>query len=189
MNDLELRMYGLVNYQLSGIQQGIQFSHGLVEYSQRMKRLGEHKQSLAEQYERWADKWKTVIILNGGTTNDKINMNDGLPKGTLNKHLLSLASANIEFSFFHEPDLGDQLTSIVFIVDERVFNKSKYPDFDDWILINYGDLIKFDKDLEFEAFKKSPSDEDRKICEKWIDFVGGEKNVFLRNFLKDFRLA
>ena len=32
-NKLELRMYGFVNYQLTGIQMGIQFSHALVEYS------------------------------------------------------------------------------------------------------------------------------------------------------------
>ena len=30
---------------------------------------------------------------------------------------------------FNETDLGDQLTSVVFIVDERVFNKDKYPNF------------------------------------------------------------
>ena len=29
---LELRMYGLVNYQLTGIQKGIQFLHAVVEY-------------------------------------------------------------------------------------------------------------------------------------------------------------
>ena len=34
MENLELRMYGLVNYQLTGIQQGIQFLHGVVEYGQ-----------------------------------------------------------------------------------------------------------------------------------------------------------
>jgi hypothetical protein len=38
--NLELRMYGLVNYQLTGIQKGIQFLHGVVEYSQSANRVG-----------------------------------------------------------------------------------------------------------------------------------------------------
>ena len=42
MNKLELRMYGFVPYNLSPIQQGIQYGHAVVEYSQRMKYLGEH---------------------------------------------------------------------------------------------------------------------------------------------------
>jgi hypothetical protein len=189
MDDLELRMYGIVPYNLSPIQQGIQFGHAVVEYGQRMKRLDENKQSLTKQYDQWANKWKTFIVLNGGTTSNKINLNDGLPYGTLNKHLLTLANANIEFSFFHEPDLGDQLTAIVFIVDERVFNKKKYPDFSDWVIINYGGLVRTVNDIDFETFKNSNNYEDRKVCQEWIDFVGGEKNVFLRNFLKDFKLA
>ena len=39
MKKLELRMYGLVPYNISPIQQGIQFGHAVVEYGQMIKSL------------------------------------------------------------------------------------------------------------------------------------------------------
>jgi hypothetical protein len=188
-------MYGLVPYNISPIQQAIQFGHAVVEYGQKMKRLGEHKQSLNLQYDDWADNWKTFIILNGGTTNHKTSLEDGLPFGTLNQHVLTLKENNIEFATFNEPDLGDQLTAVVFIVDERVFNRKKYPDFEDWVIENYGDLISDDESSSAHQIAKrikySTSKEDQKVYQSWIKLVGGEKNVFLREFLhpKNFKLA
>lgn len=155
---LELRMYGLVPYNCSPIQQGIQFGHAVVDYGQTIKGLPPY-QTL---YNEWADDWKTFIILNGGTTNTNPNR-----LGTLNKHLQTLRDNNIVCQDFYEPDLGDQLTAVVFIIDERVFNKEKYPD--------------------FELDSMSWQNEENYI--KWVETIGGEKNVFLREFLKQFRLA
>lgn len=183
-NKLELRMMGLVPYNISPIQQAIQFGHAVVEYGQKMKYLGEHNQSLNTQYNDWADNWKTFIILNGGTTNHKTSLEDGLPFGSLNNHLLTLLDNGVSFAQFSEPDLGDQLTAVVFIVDERVFNRKKYID-------NYGDLITGDGSAYQIArrIKESKSKEDQKVYQEWIKLIGGEKNVFLRDFLKNFRLA
>ena len=193
MENLELRMYGLVPYNISPIQQAIQFGHAVVEYGQKMKYLGEHNQSLNIQYNDWADNWKTFIILNGGTTNHKTSLEDGLPFGTLNNHLLTLMDNGIDFAQFNEPDLGDQLTSVVFIVDERVFNRKKYPDFEDWVIENYGELIRSDhyttSYMLAQRIKNSESKSDQKVYQSWIKFIGGEKNVFLRDFLKNFKLA
>lgn len=151
---MELRMYGLVNYQLTGIQMGIQFGHAVVEYG---------LDNNSDLYQDWAKNHKTFIILNGGTTN--INPNK---LGTLNQHLLSLKDNGIICSPFYEPDLGDQLTAICFIVDERVFNKEKYPDF------NFTQV-----EFPFSQWTKQFGTE------------GDELNriLFLRDFLKNFRLA
>ena len=152
----ELRMYGMVPYQLSGIQQGIQFGHAVVEYG------------LANNttlYKDWAKNWKTFIILNGGTT----NMSKTKP-GTLNQHLKELKSLGIKVATFHEPDLGDQLTAVVFILDEKIFNKKKYPDYDVWLTEN--NLVSSGKEKG-----------------AWIKFVGGYKNVKIRNFISKFKLA
>lgn len=65
---LEYRMYGLVPYNLSPIQQGIQFGHGVVEYMRTYYP--------APPCDSWADNDKTFIILNGGTTNDKYTLTD-----------------------------------------------------------------------------------------------------------------
>lgn len=186
---LELRMYGLTPYQLSGIQIGIQFGHAVVEYGQMIK--GKTKQEII--YNDWANNWKTFIILNGGTTNHKTSLEDGLPFGSLNNHLLTLIDNGVNFASFNEPDLGDQLTAVVFIVDERVFNKKKYPEFSDWLMYSkYADLIRTELTDIYsivEKIKKSTNKQDKKIYQEWIDFVGGEKNVFLRDFLENFRLA
>jgi hypothetical protein len=154
---LELRMYGLVPYNCSPIQQGIQFGHAVVDYGQTVKALPPFE----KLYNEWADNWKTFIILNGGTTNTNPNK-----LGTLNKHLKTLKDNNILCQDFYEPDLGDQLTAVVFIVDERVFNKELYPDF----VLD----LSWNNDDEYK---------------KWVESIGGEKNVFLREFLKQFKLA
>lgn len=186
---MELRMYGLTNYQLTGIQKGIQFLHGVVEYSQMVNRISG---DLLAIYNDWADNHKTVILLNGGTTNYRIGV-DKLPYGTLNNHVLVLDENRIDFATFNEPDLGDQLTAVVFIVDERVFNKKKYPDFEDWLIENYGELIRSDyyttSYVLAQNIKNSQSKSDKKVYEQWTKFMGGNKNVFLRDFLKNFNLA
>lgn len=154
--ELELRMYGLVNYQLSDIQKGIQFGHAVVEYG--LNHSGEKK------YLDWANNHKTFIILNGGTTNSSINQETGNPKGTLNQHAVTLRDMEVPFCYFHEPDLGDQLTAVVFLVDEYVFNKEKYPDPRDPFNQNWA----------------------------WSDHLTNEKLskvLQMRDFLKQFRLA
>ena len=173
---LELRMYGLVPYNISPIQQGIQFGHAVVDYGQKMKYLGEHNQSLNTQYNDWADNWKTFIILNGGTTNNKIV--DGKYLGSLNNHKETLDKIGVFNVGFNETDLGDQLTSVVFIVDERVFNKEKYPHFEF--------KVKSQSDLNNPQFV---DDSEKQEWTLWVQSIGGWKNLELRNFLQNFRLA
>ena len=72
--------------------------------------------------------------------------------------------------------MGDQLTGINFIVDERVFNKKKYPDFG----FNYDEVN--DCFVKNGSYGQTPD-------ATWIESVGGQKNVFLRKFLSNFRLA
>lgn len=157
MEKLELRMYGLVNYQLTGIQKGIQFGHAVVKFGQFIKNSGD--EDLLKIWNDWADNWQTFIILDGGTTN--LNSTN---QGTLNKYYEQIQELGIPCQDFKEPDLGNQMTSFVFLADERVFNRRKYPDFvDNWL----------------NPFAKR----------NWIKKIGGEKNYFLREFLKDKKLA
>lgn len=169
--NLELRMYGLVPYNMSPIQQGIQFGHAVVDYAQAIKGFGK----LEDHYNDWANNWKTFIILNGGTTNTNPER-----LGTLNQHFKTLTDSGVMCQPFYEPDLGDQLTAVVFIVDERVFNKELYPDFES--------EIKPDKFVPWHDYN-SLIERDNIKRESWVESIGGEKNVFLRDFLKNFRLA
>ncbi len=179
MENLELRIYGLVNYQLTGIQQGIQFLHGVVEYGQMANEKGG---DILEQYNEWANIHKTVILLNGGTTNNNLNK-----LGTLNQHLQTLIDKQIICSKFEEPDLGDQLTAIVFIIDERVFNKEKYPDFE---FTN-----KNQKTPGYGMWSNDPlnpeflDEQENQRWKDWVHSIGGETNLWLRFWIKNFRLA
>ena len=178
IEDLELRMYGFVNYQLSGtIHAGIQFGHAVVEYGLTYGNTSEYKQ--------WAEDDKTFIILNGGTTN-----NNEYRLGSLNKTLLNITTnSDIRVSAFHEPDLGDQLTAFVFLVDKRVWDRENYPDFKPWL----EDLIGYDKFKEGQRDAKSKGikleDYFRSRYLVWIELIGGERNAFLKDLLKDKKLA
>jgi hypothetical protein len=160
----EYRMYGLVPYNLSPIQQGIQFGHAVVEYGLDFFET--------EEYQEWARRDKTFIILNGGTTND-----NNMRLGTLQKNYFELTDRGIRVGEFHEPDLGDQMTAVVFIVDDRVFDKVNWPDYE-------GDAI--EEKLGGRSLETQYYDWKMKFAktEKEADQI-----VFLREFLKNFRLA
>ena len=133
MKDLEKRMYFLVPYNISPIQQAIQAGHAALEYAHHYK----------DDPETWefVRNHKTWIVLNGGTTNKTRIEETGLLKGSLDNCLGELCAFNVEnpdnqikFSYFYEPDLNDALTAICLVVDERVFNREDYPNFKEWCL-------------------------------------------------------
>lgn len=159
---LNYRMFGMVAYQLSGIQSGIQFQHAVSRYQRDYPSISLNK---------WMFECETSIVLDGGSTN--LNPNK---LGTLNKHLQTLKEMNIIVSEFCEEDLGDQLSAIAFLVDERVYDKKKYPDF------------LFERGVD----KLNPifTDEyDKKEWEDYLDMIGGYQNHKLRMFLVPFKLA
>lgn len=157
---MELRMYGLVPYNISPIQKAIQFGHAVVEYG--------IENFNTDEYQDWARNWKTFIILDGGTSNHTINRYSLSDEylGSMEQNMKILLDNNIKISTFYEPDLNDMLSSIVFIVDERVFNLTVYP--------NYNS--------EVESY------------EDWVQKFGNnklenDKIIFLRSFLNNLKLA
>lgn len=171
---LELRMYGFVPYNISEIQKGIQFGHAVVEYGMKYMNTPE--------YQYFANEWKTFMILNGGTSNDGSLHRHGFKdidyKGSLNLIADSLFENDINYHFFREPDLNDMLTAVVFLVDERVFNKELYPDYVQEIPSWYGTTP---TPIELEDWEKYNA----KNYAAWVVKIGGPKNVFLRELLKN----
>lgn len=158
-------MYGFVPYNISPIQQGIQYGHAVVEYS--------NKYSQDTDYITWASVDKTFIILNGGTTNLNVEK-----LGTLNTHSLTLLEKGIKHACFYEPDLGDQLTAVVFLVDDRVWDKETWPDYAGPWISNFTSTVPDSQ--SYEAWKSSfQADTPEEV----------EKIVWLRDFLRNFRLA
>ena len=67
--------------------------------------------------------------------------------------------------------MGNQLTAICFLVDERVYDKIKYPDFN------------------YEGFNDEPEIYKDIALEQWKENIGNSQNLFLRNFLQTLKLA
>jgi hypothetical protein len=160
-NKRKYRMYGLVPYNISPIQQGIQFGHAVVEYGITYGNT--------EEYQKWSRNDKTFIILNGGTTN-----NNTLQLGSLNEYTEQLKLNRVPNETFYEPDLGNQLTAVVFLVDDRVWDRETWKDYD-----GIGAVV---------------GDPDPEAYYRWkMKFADTEAEanqiVWLRDWLKGFRLA
>lgn len=155
MNNLSLRMYFFVPYNISEIQKGIQAGHAALEYA---REYGNTK-----LFKEFANNHKTWIILNGGTTRQYNN--DKLEIGTLDEINIQL-SKYVPYARFYEPDLNNALTAVCFIADERVWDFEKYPDYD-----------------------VENNDCNSREYTKWIKSIGGKQNAFLRELIRNKRLA
>lgn len=169
----ELRMYFLVMYNISPIQQGIQALHACVEYFLKYWKT--------KEFWEWAKTHKTVIILNGGTSNDGTGTMYGMEPstGSMEQHFDTLKANKIKCAGFNEPDLNYSLSAIAFLVDEKVFNKKDYPDFyfdeKEWNRTKNPMVHNMDHD-KVQAFKKFQNEV-------------GKDAAFLKDFLKQFKLA
>jgi hypothetical protein len=161
---LRQRLYHLVPYNLSEIQKGIQAYHAGIEYALKYGGTDEFKQ--------WANKDKTIIILNGGTSNraghSEYDYSSLTAYGTMEKHEKELFQNEIDCATFFEPDLNSMTSAIAFLADERVWDKETYPD-----PIDHSQNLPF---LEFDFSKE-------------LEKLYGKEIAFLRIFLKQFKLA
>lgn len=161
-NRYEWRMYSLVMYNISSMQKGVQTAHAVLEYANKYKDDDDLKEYVKED--------KTLIILDGGTSFD------------LKQLFENLCENDIKFAHFIEPDLNDAISSICFLADERVWNRKNYPDYDDWLTQNgyFLPILTSYPPQEFDA---------EKLYKDWVEFIGGEKNVFLREIIKGKKLS
>lgn len=149
---LELRMYSLVLYSLSGIQKGIQAYHASIRYA--LNHFND------EDFQQWASQDQTVILLSGGGSGDMI------------QNCEEMKTLGIKFVQFHEPDLNFSLSAVSFLLDERVWNKEKYPDIRKWMELTHPNVK-----LYYEYY------------DEWVESIGGEDIRKVREFVSQFRLA
>lgn len=156
-NKLQYRMYVLAERHLSPLDKGIQSAHAICEYYNLAKKYSKN----VECFDKWSMTDKTIIVLNGGTVID------------LNETIEIMHQNDVDLlGIFREIDLGDIVTAISILVDERVFDHIKYPDFEEWC----------------ETFENKDK-ENSTLYDEWVTFIGGKQNVFLRNFLNSKKLA
>lgn len=179
---LAKRMYFFVPYSLSAIQKGIQAGHAALEY------VAKHGDR--EEYKEFRFYDKTWIILDGGTTNDK---HWGHKKGTMEEIYDKLRDNRIYCAAFYESDLNESMTALCFLVDERVWNYEDYPNFS-WFIIeklkDKNDKISSKQIVETRAKSyEELCDAYPELYKEWFEMIGGEKNIFLRELIKDKKLA
>lgn len=146
-------MYCLSERHLSGIQKAIQAAHAIVEYSLAYGDSPEYKQ--------WAGEDKTIIVLDGGIYADMLRVVDFLNEKRIN------------FATFKEPDLGWMMTSIALLVDERVWDASKYGR----SYAHYQLMCQEDGELPKLNY------------DEWVDMIGGKSNELLKSLLFSLKLA
>jgi len=105
----EKRAYFWGNYYLSSIQQGIQALHCLGEMF--VKYSEEHDECEDMLYD-WADHYKTVVVLNGGDSNDLMQLTANM---AVDGNDLPWASWAEDYR-----SLKNAVTCVGIIVDERI---------------------------------------------------------------------
>jgi len=99
-----------------------------------------------------------------------------------------LQKNDIQFSYFIEPDMNNGLSALCFLCNEQVFNREDFPNFIDWLTNTKSEDSEFNVRLIVMGEEKvieTYSDE----YKEWVRFMGGIKNVFLRELTKDKKLA
>lgn len=165
-------MYFLTMYNISDKQKGIQSLHAVVEYGLQYFNTPE--------YQHWARHNKTVIVLDGGTSNlTGTNFYDLVQDiGSMEQHISTLKKNGIDLAYFNEPDLNNSTSAVAFLVDEKVWNREKYPTPEITVekavwYTTPAARAKAQQDAIYGALKEAY----------------GEKVAFLRTFLSNFRLA
>jgi len=173
---LEYKMCFFTLSQLSDIDKGIQCGYAALIYANDFGKT--------EQFINYINDWNEWIIFNGKTTGNKICGIDRI--GYINQIVNQLDDNNINYSSYFEKKLNFALTTICFIVDERIYNKFNYPEFVDYLI----DKISIDNKLESSEFVKLKITKLDDLILKYNTYynVGGEQNVFLRNLLVDKEL-
>jgi hypothetical protein len=156
--ELKYRMYILSLRQLSPINKACQGIHSSLEYADKYHNDPE--------YRKYIEIDKTLIMLDGGTYPELLSIVE------------ELNSVGINFTYFKEPDLGDLITSICFIADERVWDKKYFQSYQEF----YDYFIKF-YNTDLQLSEESPT------YEEWLQHIGGEKNAKLIEILADKRLS
>lgn len=150
---MEYRMYCLAERHLSAIQKAIQSAHAVVEYGLTYGDTPEYKQ--------WAEKDKTLIVLEGGNSID------------LEAIIQQLTFEGCSFETFYEPDMDNFMTAIALVADERVFDYKTYGK-------SYEDYQKLcEKDCELPKW----------TYEEWVNVIGGRQNEIIKSIVSNCKLA
>lgn len=160
-------MYGVVIRHLSGIQKGIQYQHATQEYANQF--------SADKDHIKWAKEDKTTVILEcNSTDNDSILTAD---KAEMQDFVAKLIALSWKYATFVEPDLNNTMTAVVCLADDRIWDKTNYPD---WKTVCYENRFSGENALEAES---------NGYYKAWLQKIGGPRIAEMKKILGAFRLA
>ncbi len=118
----EYKMYGIVPFNLSMAQKGIQFQHATQRYNNKFLFTSHYTSEQYNAFEHWALKDETSCLLQCYGTND---YPDSL--GHLNTISGQLTELGVLVSEFREPALNNSLTAICFLLPKVIWDRRTYP--------------------------------------------------------------
>lgn len=158
-NKLKQRMYCILLRHLSGINKAVQANHSNIEYIWVYRN---------EKYlENYILEDKTMIMLDGGTHQDMVEI-----------HRI-LEEADINHTYFIEPDLNNCMTAITVVADERVWDRINYKSYDEFVEMC---MIEDGLNPILSSIRSG-------YLEQWYEYIGGEKNHILIELLKNKKLS
>ena len=155
------RTYEIVLRHLSGVNKGVQAEHSAKRYIWKY-RNEPITEIVMENIEN-----ETTIMVDGGTHQDMVEI-----------HRI-LEEADINHTYFIEPDLNNCMTAITVVADERVWDRINYKSYDEFVEMC---MIEDGLNPILSSIRSG-------YLEQWYEYIGGEKNHILIEILKNKKLS
>jgi hypothetical protein len=194
MPDLTCRMYAIVADDIHPNKIAIHVALALQSYNNKMFDTEEEiarglKLSHQEYYTHGAFKqWtkdKDLVLLKESKTTRIISESKTNNKSTLKNSLSILNKKQIETGTYYAPEFGNELTCVVFVADERAYNEKDYPDFGTFLSKHKDIIDTFEKNRTYESIVQEIKTNRSTVYLDWVRSIGGERNEFLREFIKE----
>lgn len=194
MPDLTCRMYAIIADDIHPNKIAIHVALALQSYNNKMFDTEEEiarglKLSHQEYYTHGAFKqWtkdKDLVLVKGETINRKINDIETKTQTKLNNLLSTLNKNKIETGTYYAPEIGNELTCVIFVADERAYNEKDYPDFGTFLSKHTDIIDTFEKNRTYESIVQEIKTNRSTVYLDWVRSIGGERNEFIREFIKE----
>jgi hypothetical protein len=80
-----------------------------------------------------------------------------------------------------------ELTCVVFVADERAYNEIDYPSFEHYLSNHQTIIDTFEYNRTFESIVNEIKSNRSQVYLDWVNSIGGERNEFLREFIKQLK--
>jgi hypothetical protein len=194
MAELTCRMYGLVAKITDPNRIAINLALALQDYNNKIVDIEEEiarglKLSHQEYYTHGAFKqWtkdKDLVLID--ERKNKISAVEKSKNSDIIVLLKKLKEHNIETGVHIANQSCNELTCLVFVADERAYNEIDYPSFEHYLSNHQTIIDTFEYYRSFESIVDEIKSNRSQVYLDWVNSIGGERNEFLREFIKQLK--